>query len=113
MERLLTDLEPHWLERDGRRFGLIFRCPLQGKNDWWQVVIVEPAPKFEGRDSQYEAIVRSGAAAEGMWQPANEAAPWSIPNIETANFETLTVTPSVDGSAGGLWHGFITNGEIQ
>jgi hypothetical protein len=29
-----------------------------------------------------------------------------------ADFASLTVTPSLDGSAGGLWHGFITNGEI-
>lgn len=106
----LTELEPHWLERDGRRFGVIFRCPT--KPDWWQVVIVEPAPKFRGADSQYEAIKRSGAAAEGMWQPANESAPWQIDAIESATFGTLTITPSVDGSAGGLWHGHVTNGEI-
>ena len=28
------------------------------------------------------------------------------------NFETLTLTPSVDASAEGHWHGFITNGNI-
>jgi hypothetical protein len=26
---------------------------------------------------------------------------------------TVTVTPSLDGSAGRLWHGFITGGEIK
>lgn len=27
-------------------------------------------------------------------------------------FETLSLTPSIDASASGHWHGFITNGEI-
>lgn len=27
-------------------------------------------------------------------------------------FETLTLTPSIDASAHGHWHGFITNGEV-
>ena len=28
-------------------------------------------------------------------------------------FDTMTLTPSIDTSAAGHWHGFITNGEIQ
>ncbi|HEY8593328.1 MAG TPA: hypothetical protein VIL42_10765 [Sphingomicrobium sp.] len=106
----LAELDPHWLTRGGRRFGLIFRCPTD--HAWWQVVIVEPAPIFRGADSQFEAIKRSGAATDGKWQPANAAAPWRIDNIEQATFDDVTVSPSIDGSAGGLWHGFITNGEI-
>lgn len=27
-------------------------------------------------------------------------------------FESLSLTPSVDASEGGCWHGFITNGEV-
>jgi hypothetical protein len=38
---------------------------------------------------------------------------WTVAGgIDTATFETMTVTPSLDGSKGGLWHGHITNGEI-
>lgn len=29
------------------------------------------------------------------------------------DFETLTLTPSIDASASGHWHGFITNGEAS
>jgi len=29
------------------------------------------------------------------------------------DFNTLTVTPSIDASASGNWHGHITNGEIK
>jgi hypothetical protein len=42
-----------------------------------------------------------------------EGVVWKIADgIESASFETLTVHPSIDGSAGGLWHGFIKNGDI-
>lgn len=48
-----------------------------------------------------------------FWQPCNQSSGWKITGgIENASFETMTVTPSIDGSAGGLWHGFITNGQI-
>lgn len=29
------------------------------------------------------------------------------------SFETLTLTPSIDASSDGHWHGFITDGEIR
>ena len=35
---------------------------------------------------------------------------WSF---EGNNFETMSVMPSLDFSASGNWHGFITNGEIS
>lgn len=41
-------------------------------------------------------------------QLCNKTCAWSI----QGEFENLTVTPSLDGSAGGNWHGLITNGEI-
>lgn len=31
---------------------------------------------------------------------------------EAESFETLSVTPSLDASASGHWHGYITAGEI-
>lgn len=34
-------------------------------------------------------------------------------NIQGADFESMTVTPSIDASASGHWHGFITSGEIK
>jgi hypothetical protein len=46
-------------------------------------------------------------------QTAKTSFAWTIVGgIEIASFETMAVTPSIDGSPGGLWHGFITNGEI-
>jgi hypothetical protein len=38
---------------------------------------------------------------------------WQIAGgIENASFQTMTLTPSLDGSPAGNWHGFITNGHI-
>jgi hypothetical protein len=33
--------------------------------------------------------------------------------ISSQDFATMSVTPSLDASASGHWHGFITNGEIR
>lgn len=46
--------------------------------------------------------------------PNGFAAPpyvWTLHGDE--DFRTLTLTPSVDASKAGHWHGFITNGEIS
>lgn len=101
----LVDLEPQWLERDGWRFGFIFRSPTNG--DWLQSCFTEPTPRRE----QFALLAATGRGTHV--QPCNPSAKWTIAGgIASAAFETMTVTPSLDGSAGGLWHGFITNGEI-
>jgi hypothetical protein len=123
----LVDLDPHGLLLEGRRVGFIFRSPLPGKHEWWQTCFVEKFYTFKGRDGTYSqagghaggpdsqsGIIRANCpAAFGKWQPCNPDHQWAVAGgIEQAAFETLTVTPSLDGSAAGLWHGFITNGEI-
>jgi hypothetical protein len=42
--------------------------------------------------------------------PCNETTCWIFSG---SDFETLSVTPSIDASKSGCWHGFITNGVIQ
>jgi hypothetical protein len=124
----LTELAPRWLEFEGRRVGFIFRCPLPDRRDHWQTCFVEKFYLFKGRDGTYDhagdsagtpdsqcGIVDACAPeAMGHWQGCKSDFQWTIAGgIENASFETLTVTPSLDGSAGGNWHGFITDGEIQ
>jgi hypothetical protein len=41
--------------------------------------------------------------------PMREDCAWGISGID---FETISVTPSIDASAAGHWHGFIANGEV-
>lgn len=102
----LIDLDPHWIVRAGVRLGFVFRSPT--RPDHWQSCFVDP-PKVSDQLDLFDAIL----GETEIVQPCNPAAHWSIAGgIEAASFETMTVTPSLDGSAGGLWHGFITGGAI-
>lgn len=100
----LAQLDPKWLCLDGRRVGFVFRCPT--KNSCWQSLFPDPPSRFV----QVE-LFDSLLGEKAIVQPCNPTQHWQIAGgIDAANFETMTVTPSLDGSAGGLWHGFITNG---
>ncbi len=104
----LVDLLPEWVVRDGKRVGFTFFSTVQrpgmGKSRWRQSCFAEPT----SNDDQFELL------GDAPVQHCNPTAGWTIAGgIEVASFETMTVTPSIDGSAGGLWHGFITNGEIR
>lgn len=119
----LMDLDPRWLLKDGARVGLIFISPCQRvRHDgttnpipWRQTCFA--LPTGEGYQNLAITLAMADLADEDGdfdWaQLCNPACGWTIAGgIENATFETITVTPSIDGSAGGLWHGFITNGAI-
>lgn len=124
----LTELDPQWLMFEGRRVGFMFRCPLADpdKRRWWQICFVERFYVMKGRDGHYtsdevgfepdsQCGIVSACLPEAVdwFQGCNADHCWTVAGcIENANFETMTVTPSLDGSQGGLWHGYITNGEI-
>lgn len=131
----LTELEPRWLTFEGRRVGFIFRCPLPGKHEHWQSCFVEKFYLFKSRSGEYLKDADGawlGSAPDSQcaiitaccpelremgngcnWQGCNPDHQWTIEGgIATASFETISVTPSLDGSAGGNWHGFVTNGQI-
>lgn len=113
----LTDFEPQWMEYEGRRIGFVFLSPVQAvrsdntfRNPPHRLTcMAEPTPMRIQRD-----------VAEKMFGdddfcvvPCNELSAWTISGgIASAVFDTMTVTPSLDASASGNWHGFITNGEI-
>lgn len=97
----LTELDPKWLVKDGKRIGFTFRSPTNPQ--WRQSCFENPPPQRE----QWELFEDDDV------QGCNPAAHWTVNGgIDSATFETMTVQPSLDGSAGGLWHGHITNGEI-
>lgn len=131
----LLDLDPVWLMFEGRRVGFIFRCPLPSRSDQWQSCFVEKFYLFKNRageylkgpdgkwldsapDSQCSIITtcvpllrEPGNSCN--WQSCNPEHQWTVEGgIANASFETISVTPSLDGSAGGNWHGYVTNGEI-
>lgn len=98
----LIDLEPLWLSPD----VFMFKSPIEG-GDWI-------------------TCKRIPMSLSDQWELADEKAPKDIPRnrivpckadiswkFQGNDFNTLTVTPSIDGSKSGNWHGFITNGEIK
>jgi len=110
----LVDLEPRWLVKDGQRIGFAFRCPTRRDN--WQTCFVA-APSFRDQcrviGDAFDFDSEEYEDGRPDIQSCKEGACWSIAGgIDDADFATLTVTPSLDGSPGGNWHGFITNGEI-
>lgn len=89
----LTELNPKFTySGEGRRgMGIRFDCPIHRGGDC--LLGVDFANPIDG-----------GPPSESdryKWNRTGET------------FDTLTLTPSVDASQHGCWHGFITNGEIR
>lgn len=100
----LLDLEPKWLMKNGHRVGIVFRNPVRPK--WWTSCFFVAMP-----DVEQEAIIEQ-VIGDVDYQGCNPASAWQVNGgAETASFETLTITPSLDGGPG-WWHGYITDGAI-
>jgi hypothetical protein len=105
----LVDLNPRWLLKDGKRVGFIFKSPKLDSG-YLQSCFAVAMPKKEQFRLFHEAL----GDDEYRVQPCKPEFAWTIAGgIDAATFETMTVSPSLDGSAGGLWHGSIANGEIK
>ena len=107
----LVELHPIWLERDGRRVGFTFMCPHCQKDRL--TCFAEPTPYKEQLKTMHAALGLAQDDEDGWprdWVPSNPTFGWALSNLD--NFETVTVTPSIDASASGNWHGFIANGEV-
>jgi len=95
----LTELAPRWFRiADLDHVGLTFNCP-HCRTQRLGVVF-----HHAGRELVENAsiLARHGAADENHI--------WNLVGAE--DFNSLTLTPSIDASASGHWHGFITNGEV-
>lgn len=99
----LTELEPRWIHPN----LFIFRCPhcrevfLSCKN--------APMSHQEQFDLYENAL---GEDWNLLIVPASPDVAWQINGTD---FNSLTVSPSIDASASGSghWHGFITSGVAQ
>jgi hypothetical protein len=93
----LADLDPRWfvLEQGGPRVGLTFECP--------HCRAVRLSVSFHHRGSE---------AINDNYIHARSPMTNNIWTIDGDDFETLTLSPSVDASASGHWHGFIKSGLI-
>jgi hypothetical protein len=100
MSMRLTDLSPRWYGHpDGRTgLGLTFVCPhCHAKNLQDPFVPTRLAIPFA---NPLSASTPEPNGNGHIWQRTGDT------------FETLTLTPSVDASSTGHWHGFITGGEV-
>jgi hypothetical protein len=98
----LLDLEPRWLTPN----LFIFRNPWpEKKRLWWlsckniTMTIKEQRLLFEQQPEDASIVYTRPDYA------------WQFP--PSGDFAKLTVHPSIDASAGRMWHGFIKNGLIE
>lgn len=110
----LLDLEPRWIEHYGRRVAFALRCPHCRTT--WLTCTLEPTPTRQ----QHRNIAASGLPHE----VCEDGEPWSSEVVccksdiawqivGGSTFDDLSVTPSLDASTSGHWHGNIVAGEIR
>lgn len=97
----LIELNPRWLSAD----VFAFDCPHCRTT---KLLCKRVAMPFKDQVK----LVNANPEDDWDWPidfiPMNSQAAWTM----TGQFESMTVTPSIDASASGHWHGYITNGEI-
>jgi hypothetical protein len=96
----LSDLEPRWIHPN----VLAFRCPCCRK--LWLTIKNVVMPEMEQHRLFKEAF--------GEWWNLDVVGSrpgfaWAI----SGDLNNLTFMPSVDASASGHWHGYITNGVAE
>jgi len=96
----LTELEPRWIHPN----MFVFLCP-HCRKDWLTCknAVISDHEQFDLYEKEF------GPDWNMKVVPCNAGSSWSI----SGTFENLTVQPSVDASASGHWHGWITDGEAK
>ena len=99
----LVDLEPRWLFHDKL---FLFKCP-HCQERWLTC-------KNFATTNQEEVFSLLHLGLGEFWNevvvPPGALSVW---HWTTDSFETMSVSPSIDASASGHWHGHIYGGEIQ
>lgn len=99
----LIDLEPRWFNSsDGELHGFTMLCPHCKETRLGVNTTVDGAKHMH----DYQLLE--------LDDPELHVAPkqgrcW---NMSGSSFDDITISPSVDASASGHWHGFIRNGQI-
>lgn len=96
----LLDLEPRWIHPH----LFVFRCP-HCRKDWLTCkrIVLSEHEQFDLYEKTF------GEDWNLMVVPCKADFSWTI----TGDFGNLSVNPSIDASASGHWHGWITNGEVR
>lgn len=95
----LIDLQPRYFAKtEGERHGISFECPhCFGSGQRLAIALHLDGTNFD-------------PDPDNQQQFASDERVWTIASGDS--FENLSLTPSIDASASGHWHGFITNGGI-
>jgi hypothetical protein len=96
----LTELEPRYFVRHegGQPVGITFDCPhCPGSGPRLAIALHMDGTNFD-------------PDPDNPQQFETDDTIWTIAAGDS--FDNLSLTPSVDASKSGHWHGFITNGEI-
>lgn len=105
----LSALDPRWIERNGERIGVVFRCPhCVGEKFYWLTCYRVPMGNFGDQHEALAPVISEGNLHRVV--PVKRDYAWSFVGD---TFETLSITPSLDASASGHWHGYVTAGEIR
>ena len=96
----LEELEPRWIYK---RKVFAFRSPCC-RERW---LTCKRVPMATG--AQMAIIESAQREFPGIYTASKPEAAW---NFTDHDFNHITVTPSIDASASGHWHGWITNGSI-
>ncbi len=114
----LTELEPRWVGEcgapDDAKQGVSFWCPHCPAEKSTRMAVFFDAP-ICGRAAVdikafHENRLGDDAAADHLNDHHVGKILW---HREGETFDNLTLTPSIDASHFGHWHGFITNGEVK
>lgn len=106
----LLDLNPRavlWGDDSTRRgMGLSFDCPGCRKV---RIVIPYANPQ-DGRAAALPTSIPENASPELKERVRQQNLRWQRTGD---SFENLSLTPSIDASQSGHWHGFVTSGQIS
>lgn len=97
----LLDLEPRWYvaREGGHPVGITFRCPhCPGSGQRPAIALHLDGTNLDPDPENPQQL----AADETVWTVA-----------AGGSFADVTLTPSIDASKAGHWHGYITEGDIR
>ena len=96
----LIDLDPRWwaFEEAGPRVGLTFLCPHCGLQTGQRLGVVF---HHRGHEAIEDIYIHAHEDTKFIWTESGD------------DFTSITITPSIDASKAGHWHGCIENGEVK
>lgn len=103
----LVDIDPRWLSEH----VFVFRCPccLGTPRALWLSCKTAPMSSHDQRELFREAGLEPCGRGAVVVATREDVA-WQVSDRE---FSAMSVTPSIDASPAGHWHGHITQGEVR